>query len=406
MGVVERDYNFSAGATVVADQIDTDLDTLYAEFNGGIDSDNFADSAVTDSKMDVAVRQSTSRNETGIGNFVYTGMLGSTSVSLIVTLTAGTAYSLGYRIAKSSTQITLTASKDNYIDLDRDGSYQVTPVANGSAAPSVYANSIRIGKAVTNSTTVTSYTDLATRSNAQSPPRHRIKDADVRYLSTTQIKVMPGIVEIAGTNYTNTTSTAVTVTGNQAWLTGSAAASTHVYVYAQANSAGTFDVKLSSIAPNKTDTAGNANGEFHYLLNGGTYYRFLGHCRLNASVLYPFSTQGGEDVIEIKYWSRKSLVSAGTASTWAAKSVSQWVPALTNVHVEVGTSNTSGSANSVMALRRTSSGETTGRVYDIGNNTIILMMGTVELNGSQSFDYRFASGDTGNMYLYGFEFRR
>lgn len=408
MAIVARQYNFSAGGTAVADQVDTDFNTIYSEFNGNISSTNLAASAVTDSKMDVSVRQSTSRNETGIGNFVYSGVLGSTSANLVLTISAGTAYVLGYRLAISQTQQNLTASKDTYIDLDSTGAFTYIPVSNGASAPSVTANSIRIGKAVTNATAITSYSDLANRSNAQAPAKSRVFGAEVRYASTTTIKVLPGIVEISGTNYTNTTSTVVTVTGNGAWLTGSAAASTHVYVYAKANSAGTFDVQLSSIAPNKTDTAGNANGIKHYLLNASTYYRFLGYCRLDGSVLNVFYSLVTESDIEYLLADGvKNGVTAAAQTTWTALSLVSHVPALDDVEALLECRTiTSGGAEQKFFFRRTGSALATGRYVSTGVADNSYNELWVELNSSQSCDYRFSAANSHSIKLTGWRANR
>lgn len=51
MGTVSRTYDFTAGTTAVADEVDTDLNTLYTLVNGNLDDDNLADSAVTTAKI-------------------------------------------------------------------------------------------------------------------------------------------------------------------------------------------------------------------------------------------------------------------------------------------------------------------------------------------------------------------
>ena len=409
MGVVTRDEgNVSAGQNTIVTPYNADLNTLYNELNGKLNADNLAAGAVTDEKMDITVRQSTSRNETGFGNFVYSGILGSTSVSLILTLTAGTAYVQGYRLAMAATDKTMSATKDNYIDLDRDGNFHVTPVTIAATAPSIFANSIRIGKAVTNATTITSYVDLATRTTSVSPPVSRVLGAEVVYLSATQISVLAGIVEISGTNYVNTTSTQVTVTGNVNWLTGSAAASTHVYVYALANSAGTFDVRLSSIAPNRTDTAGNANGTKRYLLNGGTYYRFLGACRLNASVLYEFMSISTPDMFESVFSNGYKFLVSTTATTWTAQSVAAYIPA-NAYQALVRTANVQNAGDAAF-IRRTGSGFATGHMLGYGaSGTAESGVNTawIDTNTSQSFDFRkISGGNTMTIRIAGYKVQR
>lgn len=51
MGTVTRAFDFVANTTAVGDQVDADLNTIYAEFNGNIDAANMADLAVTNPKL-------------------------------------------------------------------------------------------------------------------------------------------------------------------------------------------------------------------------------------------------------------------------------------------------------------------------------------------------------------------
>lgn len=80
--------------------------------------------------------------------------------SLTVTVPPGAAYIVGRRNAPPETALLLTASSDTYADLDKNGVYHLTAVAAGAAAPAVYADSIRLFKAVTSATVVTSVSDL------------------------------------------------------------------------------------------------------------------------------------------------------------------------------------------------------------------------------------------------------
>jgi len=58
--------------------------------------------------------------------------------------------------------LTLTADKDNYVDLSIDGQYAITPVATGATPSAPAADVIRLYKAVTNGSAVVSVTPLAT----------------------------------------------------------------------------------------------------------------------------------------------------------------------------------------------------------------------------------------------------
>jgi hypothetical protein len=89
---------------------------------------------------------------------VSSGMVLPTSGPLVNNITAGVAYLQGAWVAFTGTTVTLTASRDNYIDALPDGTYSVQPVTNGGAAPAVAVNGLRLGYVVTGASTVSSAT--------------------------------------------------------------------------------------------------------------------------------------------------------------------------------------------------------------------------------------------------------
>ena len=109
------------------------------------------------------------------GEYVDTGLLPQTSVDLTCDVTAGVAYIRGVRVVKNGTSVdavTCTLSNDNYIDLDSSGVFHVTPVALDAAEPAIYANSIRLAKAITDADKITSVVDM----------RHTTPFVDARYV--------------------------------------------------------------------------------------------------------------------------------------------------------------------------------------------------------------------------------
>jgi len=60
--------------------------------------------------------------------------------------------------ASGTIALTLTATRDNYVDLRRDGTVTVTAVTVGAAAPAIPVNSMRLGFCTTNASNVTSRT--------------------------------------------------------------------------------------------------------------------------------------------------------------------------------------------------------------------------------------------------------
>lgn len=100
------------------------------------------------------------------GDFIVTGLVtpGSGGLTGVVT-SPGVAYVSGKRVELLVGNLNLThtfgASRDVYIDLDYNGVMSYTELANGSAAPSVGANSTRLCKVVTNASAIASVTRIA-----------------------------------------------------------------------------------------------------------------------------------------------------------------------------------------------------------------------------------------------------
>ncbi len=97
-------------------------------------------------------------------DFVQSGLAVPTSSgSLTGSITSGVAYVVGQRVVKGAQSRAYTASKDTYVDVSNKGVYTYVEVTNGGTVPAVTSNSIRIGKVVTGSSTISSGTDLANR---------------------------------------------------------------------------------------------------------------------------------------------------------------------------------------------------------------------------------------------------
>lgn len=92
-----------------------------------------------------------------ISNFVYTGCVWSATSGLAGTMSGGTVYVNGYRtIVNAVGSNTFPASADTYVDIDYLGNITYNSVSNGSAAPSLTANSIRVAKVITGSSSISS----------------------------------------------------------------------------------------------------------------------------------------------------------------------------------------------------------------------------------------------------------
>jgi hypothetical protein len=94
------------------------------------------------------------------GDYVVTGGLPGGSASLTIVQPACRAFVINSYVQVPATSLVVSASKDNYVDLDTTGAYHITPVTLGAAAPAVFASSVRLYKAVAGAGSVTSIVDL------------------------------------------------------------------------------------------------------------------------------------------------------------------------------------------------------------------------------------------------------
>lgn len=222
--------------------------------------------------------------------YVYTGLLPPTSVTLASTTTAGTAYIKEdstlkmKRVVKDATAKTYTASKDTYVDLSASGTYTYSEVANSAAAPVVAADSIRLAIVVTDTDNVTSVTDsrvlgvqLATNEDFYIAGFEGVT-SDANYIT-----MDTGVVYVGSTRVEKIATTALNVGTAANYVNGASERTTDDWIYVYVNNTGSM--KLDNNPPDYHDTDGNAVGIKYYFKNGTDYWRFLFPVRLNATGL-------------------------------------------------------------------------------------------------------------------------
>lgn len=98
--------------------------------------------------------------DTSFLNYIQSGFVLPTSGSIasLPVMTAGVAYIEGVRVQRAATSLSLTPTRDNYIDITRSGLLVITPVTVAGAAPAIPANGMRIGFITTNATDITGAT--------------------------------------------------------------------------------------------------------------------------------------------------------------------------------------------------------------------------------------------------------
>lgn len=167
-----KDWSSSDNGSILSGSdlgtIQSDLTTLL---NGGLDSTNISSGGINADRL--ATGASPEVRDADFlapdAGFVATGFTHVSSSGLNETLAAGRAYVMKtstdpdrfVQVVKSTTSVVaVDASKDNYIDLDAGGTFHNSSVTSGNPAPSLFADSTRIIKVVTDATSVTSTTDL------------------------------------------------------------------------------------------------------------------------------------------------------------------------------------------------------------------------------------------------------
>lgn len=132
--------------------------TAIAQAIAAFDGSQINAKSVTETALADAVNPRLRGLET-FANFVYTGCTWSIVSGLQGTMTGGTIYVNGYRTVVSGVgSNTFAASDDTYVDIDYLGNVTYNAVSNGSTAPAITANAIRVAKIVTNGSAITTIT--------------------------------------------------------------------------------------------------------------------------------------------------------------------------------------------------------------------------------------------------------
>lgn len=99
MGNISKPYTFAPNTTILSSQANADFDTIYNEFNGGIDASNLADNAVTTAKIpDSAVTTAKIADDA-----ITTEKIGITPTTYTVTWTnvsGGTSSGMYYKVGR------------------------------------------------------------------------------------------------------------------------------------------------------------------------------------------------------------------------------------------------------------------------------------------------------------------
>lgn len=217
------------------------------------------------------------------GTVVESGCIVADDTDLTSDISACIVYVNGYRVSKSATSITYTATRDCYVDLSQSGVYTSTCVTNGAAAPAVAANSSRLAKVVTDGTEITTITSLfTTRVPGLIVPANYRNGLAVSFDTTTTMLVMPGSVEINNSMVNKTGQTTLTISTAGDWAGGSSLRALNTYGYVGIDASG--NLKMHTTAPTHDNYAvSSTDGKFRYATWSSTVYRVLGWFFMNGA---------------------------------------------------------------------------------------------------------------------------
>lgn len=246
---------------------------------------NMADDAnprLRDSELFNITTDSVSAGNLTQGAVVESGCVPATDTDLTSDISACVAYVNGYRISKSATAQTYTASRDTYVDLSQTGVYTLSAVTNGAAQPSVAANSVRLAKVVTDGTQITSVTSLyTTRVPGLIIPANYRDGLFVSRDSSTTVSVLPGSCEVNNSMITKTSTTTLTLTTAGDWAGGSSLQAINTAGFVGVDSSG--NIKLHTTAPTHDNYAVSTTaGKKRYATWSSTVYRILGWFWMNS----------------------------------------------------------------------------------------------------------------------------
>ncbi len=316
MGLITRQYNYVSGQTIRSAEVNTNETTLYNEINGNIEDVNLKNNTLTERVLADSVNPLV-RDAEKYQSYIAVGLsVSDTSDTLAkVSIAAGTVYTVYnnklYRQQTSSETYSLgeIAAGTYYLFVDYAGTFS----HSSSSTPA--SGQQAIAKLVVSTTPYTiTVTDLR---------RMQLYDITSHYLhgctlacvdgSSASFTVDAGVVEIGGVFYRSTaTSDPININTASNYIGGVAPASaTWCYVYLTASvSSSTWEIKLSTTAPDSSDTNGNTDGTKIYLESGGVQYRCIGAVyRLDDATIRPFMQTG--NYIQFDTF---VVVSAGTAS--------------------------------------------------------------------------------------------
>lgn len=272
------------------DDLNANFNILKNEFNGSIESANIAADTIAEVDMADEVNPAV-REGDHFNAYTVTGHLPATSTApnLFSDISAGTSYIKSdagklFRQVTTATSHTYTASRDTWVDIDINGTFQFTEVSLGAAEPSVVADSLRLAKVVTDSDNITSVSDERTLTvTLTTDEDFYLKGMKINCDNTGgEISADSGIVKHGTTTIGKTSFTNLTVSTAADWWDGNVDTGSAAFYYIGIDGDGNIKF-LGDSPPDTHDTSGNTDPPFYYWDDGSTKWRVLGQVKVDAS---------------------------------------------------------------------------------------------------------------------------
>ncbi len=401
---------FLVSADVTIAHLDTFRSTVVDAINNA-DGGNISAGTITSTQLDANTNPENRWNE-AFNDFVYTGLLPVTSASLTSTTSAGTGYIYGARVVKVDTNKTYTASKDTYVDLSKTGTYTYSEVALGGTEPAIAANSIRLAKVTTTGTTVSTVRDdrvTAISLGTNDDPMLFGLEVRIATGDATVATIDAGVCYNGTTRVDKITKTAINLSTAADWWDG--VADTYAggagWCYIGVSSSSTIKF-LGANPPDKSDTAGNANGRLIYWYDGSAYWRVIGAIRVNTSNnIARYYVQDGNYIGYLDAANESFLVVAsGTQTSFTDVDCTAFMPAYAE-RCKIGVTPVSTNLDT-LAVRKNGQNESTGTssvAIDTDYTAIDVPAVTddnIFTDSSQIFEYKVSSSDSADIFLMGY----
>ena len=306
------------------DMLNSNFSIITNEVNGSLESINLAADTLAETDFADEINPRVRWDE-AFSDFTFTGMLPATDAGdLTSDISAGTSYVEGFRVVTSATANTYTASKDTWVFIDINGTFQFSEVVNGAAQPTTPSNSLLLAKVVTDGTTIPTVDDkrslFLTLSTVED---FYIKGLILLSADQTGVSVDSGIVYHGTTRIEKIIQTELNIATATDWHDGAIDVfSNDGWCYVGVDVDGNIKL-LGDNPPDTIDTDGNqapntsADSSSIYWNNSSTYWRVLTEVRISSDTTLVYPAKQVNDVVS--FTGTPQTITTTVSTGWSNK---------------------------------------------------------------------------------------